>query len=176
MARRQALREPGRTAYERALLRLSRRDHTEAELRRALRTRGHEEAEIEEALRRLRAQRYLDDASFAERFSGSRVLTHKLGRARIRRDLRQRGVTREVAEAGLRRALEDASEAEALDAVARRYWKQHERDEPALRVRRLWAFLLRRGFPSELVSGRLRRLWPRWSDALEGLEPVEVED
>jgi regulatory protein len=173
---RQALKEPERTAYERALLRLSRRDHTEAELRRVLRARGHEEAEVEEALARLRAQRYLDDASFAERFSRSRVETHRMGRMRIRRDLRQRGVKREVAEAGLRRALHDASEAEALEAVARRYWKQHDRDEPALRVRRLWAFLLRRGFPADLVNSRLRRLWPRWSDALEGLEPVEAED
>src|SRR5262249_52027737 len=136
----------------------------------------HPDAEIEEALTRLRAQRSLDDASFAERFSRSRVETHRLGRLRIRRDLGQRGVKRDVAEAGLRRALADTSEAEALDAVARRYWRQHGRDEPALRVRRLWAFLLRRGFPAELVMGRLRRLWPRWSDALSGLEPVEAED
>jgi len=173
---RQALREPERTAYERALLRLSRRDHTEAELRRALLARGHGETEIEAALVRLRSQRYLDDAGFAERFARSRVQTHKLGRLRIRQGLRQRGVKREVAEAGIRTALRDASEAEAVEALARRYWKQHGGDEPALRVRRLWAFLLRRGFPAELVSERLRSLWPRWSDALEGLEPVEVED
>jgi len=57
--------------------------------------------------------------------------------------------------------------------VARRYWRQHTGDEPALRLRKLWAFLLRRGFPAGLVSERLRALWPRWQDAIEGLEPVE---
>ena len=34
-------------------------------------------------------------------------------------------------------------------------------------------FLIRRGFPAGLVQDRLRVLWPRWGDALEGLEPAE---
>ena len=49
---------PSPSAYQRALRRLARRDHSEAELRRALATRGHTEEEIEEALSRLRAQRW----------------------------------------------------------------------------------------------------------------------
>ena len=40
-------------------------------------------------------------------------------------------------------------------------------------LRKLWAFLLRRGFPAGLVNDRLHALWPRWSDALDGLEPAE---
>jgi hypothetical protein len=35
--------------------------------------------------------------------------------------------------------------------------------------------LLRRGFPATLILSRLKALWPRWQDALEGLEPAEPE-
>jgi hypothetical protein len=60
-----------------------------------------------------------------------------------------------------------------VDGLARRFWRSRERDEPAHRLRKLWAFLIRRGFPADLVQARLRALWPRWSDALDGLEPVD---
>ncbi len=173
---RKAAPQPERTAYARALGRLARRDHSEAELTKALRDRGHSAEEIQAALDRLRAQRYVDDASFAERFARTRLANHRVGRHRVRQGLRQRGVDRRVAEKGLEKALLDVSEAEALAAAARQYWRTHGRDEPATRVRKLWAFLLRRGFPAPLVTQSLHALWPRWSDALEGLEPVEAED
>jgi regulatory protein len=166
---------PSPSAYQRALRRLARRDHSEAELRRALATRGHPEDEIDEALDRLRAQRYLDDETFAERFARSRLESHGQGRRRIRQGLRQRGLATETVEAGLRSALRDVDEDEVLDSLARRYWRQHTRVEPARRLPRLWGFLLRRGFPAAHVRRRLQALWPRWSDALEGLEPAETE-
>ena len=166
---------PAPSAYGRALRKLSRRDHAEAELRRALRRAGHAEGEVDEAVTRLKAQRALDDGRFAEVFSRSRLRHRGLGSNRIRAELRQRGVVRSVAEKGLREALREVSETEAMDALARRYWRQREADEPGKRVQKLWAFLLRRGYPADLVSARLRALWPRWSDALDGLEPVEEE-
>jgi regulatory protein len=161
------------SAYQRALTRLARRDHSESELRRALLERGHEGEEVEAALRRLRSEGYLDDRGFAERYARSRLAGRGLGRLRVQQGLRERGVDRGTAEAGLRAAVRDVPEAGVLEAVARRYWRQRTRDEPALRLRKLWAFLLRRGFPASLVNERLRALWPRWQDAIEGLEPVE---
>ena len=171
MARRRLAEAP--SAYQRAITRLARRDHSESELRRALLERGHESEEVEAALQRLRSERYLDDRSFSERFARSRLAGSGLGRLRVRQGLRQRGVEKGTAEAGLRAALRDVPEAGVLEAVARRYWRQRTRDEPALRLRKLWAFLLRRGFPASLVNERLRALWPRWQDAIAGLEPVE---
>src|SRR5262245_19149071 len=99
-----------------------------------------------------------------------------LGSRRIRQALRTRGVAKEAGTAGLTRALEDVSEASALDGVARRYWRMRRSDEPRRRLRKLLGLLLRRGFPPALVWERLRVLWPRWSDALDGLDPVEVEE
>ena len=139
--------------------------------------RGHEPAEVEAALERLRRERYLDDAGFAERFARSRMAHQGLGRLRVRQGLRQRGVDRGTIDAGIAGALREVDEREVLDALARRYWRQHAAVEPAPR-----------GFPGSgpsccaaaslagLVRDRLCGLWPRWSDALDGLEPLEPSE
>jgi regulatory protein len=142
-------------------------------MRRALVRSGHAEDEVEAAIARLRQERLLDDASFAGRFARSRIAHHGLGRHRVRQALRERGVARSTAEAGLSEALTEVCEGATLDAVARRYWREHARDEPARRLRKLWAALLRRGFPAGLVHERLAALWPRHRDALDGLEPPD---
>lgn len=165
--------EPDQAAYVDALRRLARRDHSEQELRRALARKGHDDVIIDRVIAKLRGERALDDRRFAEAFSRSRLSHHGLGRQRIRQDLRRRGIARTTAEAGLKQALADVPEDATVDALARRYWSAHARDEPAQRVRKLWAFLVRRGFPHGLVQARLRALWPRWQDALEGLEPAD---
>jgi len=161
------------TPYGRALARLARRDHSEQEIRRALRRDGFAAEDIEETVTRLRRDRYLDDAGYAARLARSRLAHSGVGRNRVRLELRKKGVRRCLAEAGLKEALEEVPEAESIDALARRFWKSKDRDEPPHRLRKLWAFLIRRGFPAGLVNDRLHALWPRWSDALEGLEPAE---
>jgi regulatory protein len=142
-------------------------------MRRGLQRDGFSDEEVEETVARLRRDRYLDDAGFAARLARSRLAHAGVGRNRVRLELRKKGVRRGVAEAGLKEALAEVPEAEVIDRLARRFWKSRERDEPAHRLRKLWAFLIRRGFPADLVQARLGVLWPRWSDALEGLEPLE---
>jgi regulatory protein len=172
MPRRAAV-TPRPTAYQRALRRLARRDHSVAELRRGLLERDHAPGEVEAALERLCREGYLDDAGFAERFARSRMEHQGLGRLRVRQGLRQRGVDQGATDTGIALALREVDECLVLDGLARRYWRQHARVEPVRRLPRLWAFLLRRGFASGLVQDRLCRLWPRWKDALDGLEPAE---
>jgi regulatory protein len=164
---------PPPTAYQRALRRLARRDHSVVELRRALLDRGHEPEEVEAALDRLLRERYVDDAGFAERFARSRMAHQGHGRRRIHQDLRLRGVDRGTTEAGIAGALREVDERAVVDGLARGYWRQHAGVEPLRRVPRLWAFLVRRGFAPGLVRERLSALWPRWKDALEGLEPAD---
>jgi SOS response regulatory protein OraA/RecX len=158
-------------AWRAAVAILARRDMAAEELRRALLAKAHSEAAVEAALDRLRRERTLDDAALAARYARSRLQYHGQGQHRVRQGLRRKGVTGAIMEAGIREALGEVSESGVLDRLARRYWTQRRRDAPARRLRGLWAFLVRRGFPATLVHERLRKLWPRWSDALEGLEP-----
>jgi len=160
-------------ARQRALRRLARRDHSEAELRRALARNGFATDVIDATLARLRSEKYLDDEGFASRFARSRVQHQGLGRNRVRQALRARGVSRAIIEKGVAEALQDVSETEVLESLARRYWRQHVRDEPLQRIRKLWVFLLRRGFPAGLVRDRLTGLWPRWREGLEDLPEAD---
>jgi len=164
------------TAFQRAIARLARRDHSEAELRQVLARKGYEPEEIDEALAMLRERRFVDDDQYATRFARTRMSLRGQGRNRIRQALRQRGVDRQPVERGLEGAAHDVSEAAVLDDVARRYWRTHQRDEPERRMRRLGDHLYRRGFPGPLIVERLRALWPRWSDALAGSDPVDEVD
>jgi regulatory protein len=109
----------------------------------------------------LSRERYLDDGTYAARFARSRLAHHGLGPRRIREALRGRGVAPDKSEQGLREALDEVPEVGALAALARKYWRAHARDEPRQRLRKLWVFLLRRGFSPELVRRRLGALWPR---------------
>lgn len=159
-----------RAAYVSALRKLGRRDRSKEEIRRALARDGYEESAVAEAIARLTADRYLDDAGYAARVARARLRFDGLGRNRIRQDLRFRGVPKEEAEGGLAEALDEVPEAETLDRVAQRYWRNRVSQEPRERLRKLWAYLVRRGFPSDLVRSRLTALWPAWRDALDGLE------
>jgi len=142
-------------------------------MRRALARAGYEPAAVDAVLARLAEYRYLDDAGYAARLARTRLRYDGLGRHRIRQDLRLRGVDGKTADAGIAAAAAEIPEAEALDRAAQKYWRSHATDEPKLRLRKLWAFLVRRGFPAGLVHDRLGDLWPRWREALEGLEAAE---
>lgn len=165
----------GTLAYQKALARLARREMTAAEVRAGLARDGFVPSAVEAALARLAEQRFVDDPRLGVRFARSRIAERGLGQHRVRRALQQKGLSRGIIEESLQAALADVSEADAVDRLARRFWRQKERLEPARRVQALWAFLLRRGFPASLVAERLRALWPTWSDALAGLEPVQAE-
>jgi regulatory protein len=156
--------------------RLARRDHSEGEIREALLRADYARDEVEATLDRLREGGLLDEQAFAEHFARVRLQDFGLGRYRIRQALRGRGVAAATVEKGLAEALKDAPEASVLEASAQKYWRSHARDAPAVRVRKLWAFLIRKGFAPGLVVERLGHLWPEWKDALEGLESVGQDE
>ena len=159
---------PERQALRRALQRLARRDQSSSQLRRALAREGLEPEHIERALERLGARRLLDDVAFAERFS-RRSLARGLGRKRIGIGLAARGISRDDARRGLEQALEVVPELPALEQLAGRYWQRHARLAAQQRARRLFAFLLRRGFPAASIVLCMRSICPEHSESIEGL-------
>jgi regulatory protein len=167
--------DPEKGAWSAAVGVLARRDVAVEQLRAILLGKSFPEAAVNAAVERLQRERYLDDASLAARYARSRLELRGQGQHRVRQGLRRRGVAGATIEAGIREALGEVSEAGVVDRLARRYWTQRRRDAPARRLRGLWAFLVRRGFPSDLVHERLRELWPRWSDVLAGLDAGDLE-
>ena len=136
-----------RSAYDRALGMLARREYSQRELRTRLEHAGCDEDESESAIRKLREQKYQDDVRFAEMIMRARV-GQGYGPDRVRAELRSHG----LADAAIR-ALLDAAEID-WDAMARAQLRKKYGGKPAAdhaeRGKRA-AFLLRRGFNAATV-------------------------
>ena len=121
------------------------------------------------------AQRYLDDDAYAARFARSRLAHHGLraahGSARV---CASAGSAREQVEAGLVAALRRGARGRgARQAGPALLAAEHAGGASRAGCPGSGVFSSR-GFAADLVRRRLRALWPRWSDALEGIEPAEA--
>lgn len=136
-----------RSAYDRALGMLARREYSQRELRTRLERAGCDEDESESALRTLQTQHYQDDDRFGGMIVRARV-AQGYGPARIRAELRSHG----LGDAAIR-ALVDAAAAD-WDALATAQLRKKYGSKPAAdyveRGKRA-AFLLRRGFSAATV-------------------------
>ncbi|MEX2570530.1 MAG: regulatory protein RecX [Gemmatimonadota bacterium] len=140
-------------AREAALRLLSYRPRTESELRRRLRTKDFPSEIIERCTRTLVASGLVDDGGFARSYVRDRLRARPSGRARLLAELRRKGVTEAEAESAVDEALAEISETE-LDLARRATGKFARRraEDPARRRRRLYGFLSRRGFPSDVIT------------------------
>ena len=139
--------KPKRSAYDKALGLLARREHSRKELKTKLRQGGYEGEETSAAIDRLGEQHYQDDDRFAELLLRSRIAQGH-GPMRLRLELKSHGVT----DARIRELLDAADvdwAASAAAQLSRRYGGVGTAD-PAERTRRA-QFLLRRGFAGATV-------------------------
>jgi len=145
----------------RALRFLAIREHSRLELSRKL-SRYLGEAEATDALEvlldELERDGGLSDQRFAEHWVASR--SNRFGDARIRQELRARGIDADKASSPLKaNALENSEHARAFELWQRRYGGEAAVDlnERARQTR----FLMQRGFSGEVVSRIVRGQAPR---------------
>ena len=146
-------RPPEDRAFERALRALNRRERTTAELAAWLAQRGFTPATVDAVLDRLTETGGLDDARFARIYAEDKRELAGWGAERIRTELHARGVAPGLIDAALR-AVTPEGEAERATALLAK--RGAPLDGDAARARAL-AFLLRRGYPSEVAYDAVRR-------------------
>ncbi len=134
---------------------LSRRLHSEEEVRQKLAAKGYDEAATAAALARLRELKYLDDEVFARYWTESAQGQRPRSRRLLESQLRRRGVDRETAaQATAGESDEDAAYAAASGKL------RSLRGLPYPKFReRLGRFLSSRGFGYEVASSVLARCW-----------------
>jgi regulatory protein len=137
-----------RTAYDRGLSMLARREHSRRELRARLEQGGYEEAEAGEAIERLGDQNYQNDERFAEMLLRARV-AHGYGPARIRAELRSHGLAAATVDALIASAEVDWN-ALALTQLRKKFGDSPATDH-AERGKRA-QFLSRRGFTADMIK------------------------
>ena len=126
----------------RALRYLVRREHSRAELARKLAPHADSPAAVAELLDQLLSRKQQSDARYAE--ERARVLSRKYGAAKIRHDLRSKGIADAVVA-----AVTSEGELERARAILERKYRAPavSREERAKRAR----FLQGRGFSSEVI-------------------------
>jgi len=139
-------------AHRAALRALARRAHARVDLRRRLLQKQHPPAAVDGALDRLSAVGLLDDARFAVDYAAAKARRGR-GPARLVHDLQSQGVDRRVAEDAVRQSLaaEGVDPADAVRGLAEKRARQLAGLPPAVRKRRLSAFLARRGFEAHQI-------------------------
>lgn len=132
-----------------ALRWLSRRDLSEAQLRRRLQDAGFAEDLIDDAVEWLRDCRYLDDSRLVSRLLED---AQRFGRGPgwLDAQLRRRGITDRVADGAVQICAQDATE-RARELVLRRFGPI-EVDAAAKARSRAYRFLLGRGFDAATAS------------------------
>jgi regulatory protein len=106
----------------------------------------------------LEARGYVDDRAFARQWAEGRASRRHLGSLRLKSELGQKGVPRPLADLAIRDAFRDASEDERALEAARRRLPALRRKNAERAPARLRDYLLRRGYPADVVGRALRRL------------------
>lgn len=143
-------------AYRAALAIVERKARTSREVAEALKRKGYAPDAISGCLQRMQDRRLLDDAAYARRFAEQRTTGQRKGRHLVRQELMQRGISKEEADRAIGE-LDDRLEIEAANALARKKWPQLK-GEPRERRMKLKAFLMRRGFPGDIVRAAVQHV------------------
>ena len=143
----------GKVLVKRARLRclnlLKSRDYTAAQMKRKLLQGGYSEKTAEEAVAYAASFSYIDDLRYAQNFI--HYNQERKSRKRIDSDLSARGVSREILEEAWRRWEEEGNrqdEEVLIEALlAKKHFQAASADDGERR--RMYGFLLRKGFSSE---------------------------
>ncbi len=133
-----------------ALNLLQTRARSEAELHKALARKGVPEGIAEELLERLGSVGLVDDDAFAVALVNTRTTVARRGRARIRQELREKGIGDDVAVAALSQVDPEDELAVARAFAAKKLRSMTGLDQTVAR-RRLYGALARRGFGPDMV-------------------------
>ena len=149
---------------------------TEAELRRLMRSRvepgDRGDAVITAVIARLKEQRYLDDAAFAETYTRLRQENEKLGSRGVRRKLAQKGVPTRIANEAVDARYSNTDE----EALARKHLEQKRIAKPTneKETARVMRRLVSAGFSTSVIYKILRQ-WDVPDDALTALDNLADE-
>lgn len=111
---------------------------------------------IKEVLSFLKEKRFIDDNVFAKAWVNSR-LKKPFGMRRIKQELRQKGVDKEIIEAQTAKP-QGYSESQTVLDLAKGRLNKSKGIDPVSAKRRVYAYLARRGFSPEVIIDTLNQL------------------
>lgn len=144
-------------AREYAFLLLKYRLRSERELLQRLKQKGFPEELCRDTVNFLKDKEFIDDRVFARGWVSSR-LKRPFGLRRIKLELVQKGLSKEVIEDTFARAKEDYHEEGIVKKLAEQRFSKLKGVEPLKGRQRVYAYLMRRGFSPDLVGEACKKL------------------
>ena len=133
------------------------RPRSVAELRGKLEIKGFEAVEIDQTLQWLQEIELLNDRSFTRSWIQYR-LARPFGFRRIIAELKEKGVSQAVIDEEIQAVRPETDEAQTAFELAERRWKKLTGVEPIKRKKRIFDFLVRRGFSPDIIFKTLKTL------------------
>jgi regulatory protein len=144
-------------AFQRAVKLLAAKPRSIAELREKLSERCANKSVVETVIDRLREYGYLDDERYALSYAASKLRQQPIGRRRLKQNLALKKVDRTLADEVLDQVFAEKSEESLIDEAIEKRVRVRGRPKTRAEAKSLFDYLLRQGFPFELVSDRVRK-------------------
>ena len=131
---------------------LRQRPRSEFEIRERLKLKGYGEGVIESVVEALRRAGEIDDERFARLWVEDRMRANPAGDVILRYELKAKGLSTALIETALAEKAEKYDEYEIALAIARERFDRLKKIDRPKALKRLYDFLLRRGFKYETVK------------------------
>lgn len=133
------------------------RPRSEKEIYQRLKKKKFDDRIIKETLSFLKDKGFIDDKLFAKTWIESR-LKEPLGLKKIINELNLKGIAKEIIESEILQIKENYSEEDVVTKIAKDRITKLKGTDPQKAKRRLYAYLLRRGFSGETVYDVIAQL------------------
>lgn len=137
---------------------LTARKRSEKEVSVKMKQKGYEEDLIEHTLIKLREFGYIDDKDFTQSLINDRRNLKKVGKRLLVQELRMKGIDTEIIEELVSESATDDSEYENALALAGKKAENLSGEDPRSIKNKLYQFLLRKGYSSNIITRVLRQL------------------
>jgi regulatory protein len=144
--------------YDVAVRALMRRAHSSSEMKKKLERRSDNKLLVEVVMTRLKENGQLDDARYAKQFARQRTEARKLGKFRVSRDLRARGVADRHITAALEEAAKETDQGAVVRLRIQRKLRSYRGEIDQKKMASIYRSLLQAGFPSDIIRRELKSL------------------
>jgi regulatory protein len=146
-----------RRTSDRAIRLLTYKWRSIAELRgRLLEKNWTNEEIVDSVIGKLEEYGYLNDEKFARDFAASKIRQKPQGKRVLRQKLALKLVPKETVDVALDKVFEETPEADLVDRAIKKRVRLKGKPETREDTKKFYDFLMRQGFPYDLVSSRMR--------------------
>lgn len=131
---------------------LSCRPRSQREIIDRLVKRGFNRETIDAVVNYLSELNYINDSQFARTWVENRILTKPMGLFLLRQELRNKGISNEIADEVIDRVTKSYDEYRIAKNLFLKRWPRYSHLDRTTSWRRIYAYLKRRGFSSEVIA------------------------